>query len=104
MFANYCIYSAGGGGNTPARQEKIKAKNEKLGNERLRIRERRDEVEVKQKERKEKKEARAGGKADGAAAGEEEKPAEENVGIHPARLAMMKQEEKPKPWQTRTRF
>ncbi|KAF2642899.1 hypothetical protein P280DRAFT_394179, partial [Massarina eburnea CBS 473.64] len=95
--------SAGGGGNTPARQEKIKAKNEKLSNERLRIRERQDEHEAKQKDRKDKKEARGVGKEEGAK--EKKVPEEENVGIHPARLAMMK--EQPKPWSkpaTRQRF
>lgn len=84
--------SAGGGGNTEARVEKIKAKNEKLANERLRNHEKRAEIETKQKERKEKK----GGKQ--AKEGAEEEPAAEEAatnGIHPARLAMMQQPQRP---------
>jgi nucleolar protein 6 len=91
--------SAGGGGNTPARMDKIKAKNEKLTNERQRIRERRDEVEAKQKERKDKKAAK--GKSGGKDAGAEVE-AEETNGMHPARLAMLN---KPTPaWQGRQRY
>ncbi|KAF2691834.1 hypothetical protein K458DRAFT_286094 [Lentithecium fluviatile CBS 122367] len=95
--------SAGGGGNTPARKEKIKAKNEKLTNERQRIREKREEVEAKQKERKEKKGSK--GKPDDKDTGtgaEAEEPAEDNSGMHPARLAMLNA---PTPaWKGRQRF
>lgn len=84
------FHSAGGGSNTPARMDKIKAKNEKLNNERQRIRERRDEVEAKQKERKDKKDAK--GKTDDK---EAEEPAEDNSGMHPARLALLNQPSTP---------
>lgn len=100
------MYSAGGGGNTPARIEKIKAKNEKLHNERQRIREKREEVESKQNERKAKKEARQGkqgkGDANGAAAETEtDSASNEHGGMHPARLAMM---QKPSPRYHRQRY
>jgi nucleolar protein 6 len=81
--------TAGGGGKTEGRKEKIKVKNERLEEQRKR----RAEVERKEKERKEKKEgkktAAAGGKTD------KEVESEPNVdleaiaaaqGIHPSRL------------------
>ncbi|KAF2877009.1 hypothetical protein BDV95DRAFT_663841 [Massariosphaeria phaeospora] len=84
--------SAGGGGNSENRKSKILAKNDKLHDERQRDREKRAEVEAKQQERKEKKDKKdarqKGAKKDEPAKGTEA-PAEENVGIHPSRLAMM---------------
>ena len=79
--------------------QKIKAKNEKLSNERQRDREKRDEIESKQKERKEKKDAKQGKRDDAngvAEDAEEAEPAEQHGGMHPARLAMM--QSKPAPW------
>jgi nucleolar protein 6 len=103
-FAKYLltkVNSAGGGGNTPARMDKIKAKNEKLTNERQRIRERRDEVDAKQKERKDKKDTK-GKKDNKDADAEAEEPAEDNSGMHPARLALLNQ---PTPaWKGRQRY
>ena len=87
--------SAGGGGNTAARKEKIAAKNTKLDEERHRNHEKRAEIENKQKERKEKKEKRAGKDKDGAAEGEAAAEDSASAGIHPARLAMMAQPERP---------
>ncbi|KJX93651.1 hypothetical protein TI39_contig4278g00022 [Zymoseptoria brevis] len=80
--------TAGGGGKTQGRQDKIKVKNERLEEQRKR----RAEVERKEKERKEKKEGKkataAGGKDD-----KEEKKPEVDVaaiakaqGVHPSRL------------------
>jgi nucleolar protein 6 len=83
--------------------DKIKTKNEKLTNERARIRERRDEVEAKQKERKDKKAAKAKSSDKPTAIEAAEEPAEDpNGGMHPARLAMLN---KPTPiWQGRQRY
>lgn len=78
--------SAGGGGNSEARREKIATKNTKLHDERANDRLKRVELETKQAERAAKK-----GKGKKGAEGEEEEAAAEpdNNGIHPARLAMM---------------
>ena len=74
--------------------EKIQAKNNKLQDERQRDREKRDEIEAKQAERKEKKQSRNKKDAgEEAVEGSSDEPAEENGGIHPARLAMMAQPE-----------
>lgn len=72
---------------------KINAKNEKLSNERQRNHEKRAEIESKQQDRKAKKEALKG--KDGAAGGEAVAEEPENAGIHPARLAMLAQPERP---------
>ena len=84
------IFSAGGGGNSEARREKIQAKNSKLHDERANDRVKRVELEMKQADRAAKK-----GKKN--ADGEEEEPAAEpdNGGIHPARLAMMAANDRP---------
>lgn len=74
--------------------QKIHAKNEKLANERQRNHDKRAEIEGKQKERKDKKEAAAKGK-EGEAEGEAAADEPDNGGIHPARLAMMSQPERP---------
>lgn len=78
--------SAGGGGNSEARREKIATKNTKLHDERANDRLKRVELETKQAERAAKK-----GKGKKGAEGEEEEAAAEpdHNGIHPARLAMM---------------
>jgi nucleolar protein 6 len=81
--------TAGGGGKTAGRQEKIKVKNERLEEQRKR----RAELERKEKERKEKKE----GKKAGAVSGHDVKEGKtapepdlaaiaEAQGIHPSRL------------------
>lgn len=83
--------TAGGGGNTEGRMEKVKAKNVRLEEQR----ERRRVEEAKVKERKEKKDEKAakGRKgADGAEGGkEEEKKKDDNdmTGVHPNRIAMV---------------
>lgn len=88
FWDTHCVYllttfSAGGGGNSEARREKIQAKNSKLHDERANDRVKRVELEMKQADRAAKK----GGKS---ANGEEEEATEpDNGGIHPARLAMM---------------
>ncbi|KAF2160237.1 hypothetical protein M409DRAFT_70585 [Zasmidium cellare ATCC 36951] len=78
--------TAGGGGKTDARKEKIKVKNERLEDQRKR----RAEVERKEKEKKARKEQKSG------KAGKKEEPeeaatagAEASHGIHPSRLAQM---------------
>ena len=76
------VFSAGGGGNSEARREKIQVKNSKLHDERANDRVKRVEIDMKQAERAAKK----GGKD---ANGEEEAAEPDTVGIHPARLAMM---------------
>lgn len=77
--------TAGGGGKTEGRMEKIKVKNERLEEQRKR----RAEAEKKDKDRKEKKERIKAGKegtgANAEAKAEEEVPAETS-GIHPSRL------------------
>lgn len=77
--------TAGGGGKTEGRMEKIKVKNERLEEQRKR----RAEVERKEKERKEKKERMKAGKegTDANAEVKEEQavPVDTN-GIHPSRL------------------
>lgn len=77
--------TAGGGGKTEGRMEKIKVKNTRLEEQR----QRRAEVEKKDKERKEKKERLKAGK-EGTGANAEAKVEEdatvETSGIHPSRL------------------
>lgn len=77
--------TAGGGGKTEGRMEKIKVKNTRLEEQR----QRRAEAEKKDKERKEKKERIKAGKegtgANAEAKVEEDVPAEAS-GIHPSRL------------------
>ncbi|KAF1975452.1 RNA-binding domain-containing protein [Bimuria novae-zelandiae CBS 107.79] len=88
--------SAGGGGNTAARKDKIAAKNEKLAEERQRKHDNRAENEAKREERRAKKSGKP--VKEGAAAGETDEAAAEepaNEGIHPARLAMMSKPERP---------
>ncbi|KAF2110088.1 hypothetical protein BDV96DRAFT_584340 [Lophiotrema nucula] len=97
--------TAGGGGNTEARKEKIQVKNVKLQDERQRDREKRDELEAKQQQRKERKEkkqrkGKEGQKED--ANGSSDTP---DSGIHPARLAMLSKPPVLSDWQpTRKRF
>lgn len=79
--------TAGGGGKTDARKEKIKAKNEKLDEER----QRRAEAERKEREKKARKEQKNGR---GAKKAEKEEAATAGANaahgdIHPSRLAQM---------------
>lgn len=83
QFQLLTIHSAGGGGNSEARREKIQAKNSKLHDERANDRVKRVELDMKQADR-------AAKKGNKGADGEEEGAAEpDNNGIHPARLAML---------------
>ncbi|KAK8185231.1 uncharacterized protein BKA78DRAFT_356101 [Phyllosticta capitalensis] len=81
--------TAGGGGNTEARKERIQYKNERLNEQRKR----RWEQEQKEAKRAGRKKAAAGEEAqyDGAADEAEAEDAGEShhAGIHPSRLAMM---------------
>ena len=74
--------TAGGGGKSDNRQEKLKEKNQRLEDQRTR----RAEAELKAAAKKEKKDGKdaGGGKEDMGA------PAVPDSGMHPARLAMMK--------------
>ncbi|SMR61878.1 unnamed protein product [Zymoseptoria tritici ST99CH_1E4] len=80
--------TAGGGGKTQERQDKIKVKNERLEEQRKR----RAEVERKEKERKEKKEGKKTAGAGGKDGKEEKKPKVDidaiakAQGVHPSRL------------------
>lgn len=80
--------SAGGGGNSEARREKIATKNTKLHDERANDRLKRVELETKQAERAAKK-SRGKKGAEGEVEEEEAAAEPDNNGIHPARLAMM---------------
>lgn len=95
------MYSAGGGGNSDTRREKIQAKNEKLHDERANDRVKRVELEMKQAERAAKKGGKKG--AEGADGAEAEAEAETN-GIHPARLAMLAATNRPSYPTHRQRF
>ncbi|KAH9816989.1 putative RNA-binding protein [Teratosphaeria destructans] len=82
--------TAGGGGKTEGRREKIKAKNVRLEEQR----QRRAELERKEKLKAEKKKAAAGGeeraKQEGPRAeAKSEGAAGDNAGMHPSRLARM---------------
>ncbi|KAF2741334.1 hypothetical protein EJ04DRAFT_571442 [Polyplosphaeria fusca] len=102
--------TAGGGGNTDDRKEKIRARNDKLDEEREKKREKRSETERKQRDRKEKKERMAKGKGKGEPAKTDAEPVGGDLqvpndsGIHPSRLAQMQQGPLPEFKHTRKRF
>lgn len=102
------IRSAGGGGNSEFRKEKLQSKNAKLQEERQREREKREEIEAKQEERKKKKESKQKkgkkGDAGGESAAEPVKQSNEHGGIHPSRLAMMQAPAPPRSQSHRQRF
>lgn len=82
--------TAGGGGKTDARKEKIKAKNERLEEQRKR----RAEEEGKEKAKKARKEQKEGAKGKAGKRDVQEEPAtagaaDASHGIHPSRLARM---------------
>jgi nucleolar protein 6 len=99
--------TAGGGGNTEGRKEKIRSRNEKLAEERERDRLKREELEKKQKERKDKKDKFGRGKGKGeeeTKAGEGDAHTAAESGMHPSRLAQLQQGPAPEFHGKRKRF